>query len=63
MIAHAATAAHSGKHASALAAPSGKAASASKSAPAATDFSSVLAKVTSSASHAKPTAGSAPKKI
>jgi hypothetical protein len=62
MIAHTA-AAHSSKHAaSAVAAPSGKTASASKSAHAATDFSSVLASVTGSASHAKSMAGSAPKK-
>jgi hypothetical protein len=55
MIAHAAAAApHSGKHtASTLATPSGKTASASKSAHAATDFSSVLAKLTGNAAHAQ----------
>jgi hypothetical protein len=62
MIAHA-PAAHSGKHtSSALAAPSGKAASASKSAHAGTDFGSVLANVTGGATHAKSITSSAPKK-
>jgi hypothetical protein len=53
MIAHAAAAAHAGKHtASALATASGKTAPAAKSAHGATDFSSVLAKVTGNATHA-----------